>query len=428
MKVVRSVVLLITIFFAATFAYPANEPAALPPSPAESSTSKSDDRIEVDFVPLEEGRRPGAPFVPNGVIDIDANPGTFLGNPFYDTNPFPSLFESFNALMYRMRQQLGHLLGRLPDRDANFPELHIPNVGNIDLGKGNTTSVTKVIDGHKVTINETEYKQEGDNGGSYFKVRVIDVHPDSAEGTDKPLESPINKDRESMEDSNEILKVKDNEALKSEDIEAFDEVDAAGTHHAGNRHWTYTKPLENVEDNSINSELVPPPDLSNDIYVNQLLMNSGAPTNSDAEVFEVLNGQLPPPKKTEGINYDVPHRNDFESNEPARDFHRVGLNPAFTHNMPFIPQPMYPVNQVVSNMPPSNFYVGPSNFPIFPVNQMYFPQGVPVEQNFPPSLNSEIPLPNYSAIDPKGTTQIHDLSTSNVVSTQTGPSNPSSTS
>lgn len=48
--------------------------------------------------------------------------------------------------MARMRQQLSQILGRLPEKpgDTPFPELHLPNLGDIDLGKGNTTSVTKV--------------------------------------------------------------------------------------------------------------------------------------------------------------------------------------------------------------------------------------------------------------------------------------------
>lgn len=87
----------------------------------------------------------------------------------------------------------------------------------------------KVINGHKVVINETEYKQEGELGGAFFKVRVIDVRPESEESTEKndganesastevqePQQTPEsgNKDVESIENSseNEIPKNKDNE-------------------------------------------------------------------------------------------------------------------------------------------------------------------------------------------------------------------------
>uniref|UniRef100_A0A1Y1JZD0 Icarapin-like n=1 Tax=Photinus pyralis TaxID=7054 RepID=A0A1Y1JZD0_PHOPY len=164
---------------------------------------------EVDFVPLE-AQRPGV-FPPDGVIDVDANGGGFFGNPF-GSYPFPSVFDSFNALMTRMRHQLDQLLGRLPSNggESPFPELQIPNVGDFDLAKGNTTSVTKIINGHKVTINETEYKKDNDNGGSFFKVRVVDVHPDTEGSTSKDVEGVVPvKDREPMDD--EEKKIRDNE-------------------------------------------------------------------------------------------------------------------------------------------------------------------------------------------------------------------------
>lgn len=68
-----------------------------------------------------------------------------------------------------------------------------------------------MIDGHKVVINETEYKQQGEHGGAFFKVRIIDVLPDSSElTTEKNAESITNppKDPESVENSfeNEIPK------------------------------------------------------------------------------------------------------------------------------------------------------------------------------------------------------------------------------
>lgn len=82
-----------------------------------------------------------------------------------------------------------------------------------------------MINGHKVVINETEYKQEDELGGAFFKVRVIDVRPESGESTEKTegadesasteVQTPEagNRDVESVENSseNEIPKSKDNE-------------------------------------------------------------------------------------------------------------------------------------------------------------------------------------------------------------------------
>ena len=203
MKVLISVIFAFAVL-TAVFAYPASKDD-------EPKSVK-----DVEIVPLEAQRPGDVAFPPGGVIDINSNTGGFFGNPFGD-NPFPYVFDNFNALINSMRQQFNQLLGRLPHKPGSFPELHIPNVGDIDLGKGNTTSVTKIINGHKVTINETEYKQDGENGGSYFKVSVVDVHPNSGEVLPKDVEP--SKDRESVEDmdgNNEILKVRDNEVGNSE--------------------------------------------------------------------------------------------------------------------------------------------------------------------------------------------------------------------
>jgi hypothetical protein len=77
-----------------------------------------------------------------------------------------------------------------------------------------------VIDGHKVVINETEFKKQGDFGGAFFKVRIIDVQPNSSEMTTEENAEPITnppKDTESMENSfeNEIPKNKEIEVGKT---------------------------------------------------------------------------------------------------------------------------------------------------------------------------------------------------------------------
>lgn len=75
----------------------------------------------------------------------------------------------FSDIFERMRQQMAWLLSH-----------QIPNRSGIQLdvdNKGNKTSETKIIDGHKYTINETTYSDGDDNGGSFFKVRVVDIRP-----------------------------------------------------------------------------------------------------------------------------------------------------------------------------------------------------------------------------------------------------------
>lgn len=73
-----------------------------------------------------------------------------------------------------------------------------------------------------MVINETEYKQQDENGGAFFKVRIIDVKPDSSETTQapeaavdvEPLPTTSNsRDIESAEDTVE------NEISKSREVE-----------------------------------------------------------------------------------------------------------------------------------------------------------------------------------------------------------------
>ncbi|EFA02354.1 uncharacterized protein vir-1 [Tribolium castaneum] len=212
---------------------------------------------EVEYVPLEE--QGGGGIVDTGVIG---------GGPWL--RPFDGLFESLAGMMARMRQQMEYLLNRLPVGNHTGVAAPFPGFPDIDLGKGNTTSVTKVIDGHKVVINETEYKHEGDLGGAFFKVRIIDVLPDSSElTTEKNAEEITTKDIESVESSfeNEIPKNKEIEVFKGE---TFDEPDGE---------WSNLETMNSIEDNAI--------DLSRDTYVNQVLADAGAPTNPDAEVFAI---------------------------------------------------------------------------------------------------------------------------------------------
>ncbi|KAK5643176.1 hypothetical protein RI129_007021 [Pyrocoelia pectoralis] len=376
MIVLKSVIFALAVS-TAVFAYPANKDDEQTLKPV----------ADVDFVPLE-AQRPGV-FPPDGVVDVDANGAGFFGNPF-NGSPFPSIFESFNDLMTRLRQQFDQILGRLP---ANSGEFHIPHVGDFDLGKGNTTSVTKVINGHKVTINETEYKQDNDNGGTFFKVRVVDVHPDSAESVPSDVESVVPvKDVESMENGeDDVKKVKDNEALKPINIETFEEIDSVPIHDSPefkrNIHWGYAKPLGTLEDNSLNAELIPPPDLTNDINVNQILADSGAPTNPDAEVFDVTGHNPLQHKIYAPMQY-------FPRQYGPPEFERFQIQPTFDNNIPFFPNAPYQQNR-------PNFQMFP---PMFPPHQAYLPRHyLPVEQGSA-ITQTHSAIPRSTTIEDKETT------------------------
>lgn len=86
--------------------------------------------------------------------------------------------------------------------------------------------IFQIINGHKVVINETEYKQQDENGGAFFKVRIIDVKPEpgSTEATTEAANAAVDdveplpttstsRDVESAEDTLE------NEISKSKEVE-----------------------------------------------------------------------------------------------------------------------------------------------------------------------------------------------------------------
>lgn len=129
-----------------------------------------------------------------GVID------TGSGYPFLQSNP-PTFshnlgfFDSFEDILRRFRARLWPVLSDDGDRDINGRDsdengdsgfgfgLRALTPLNLSPQNGNTTSTVKVVDGHKVEVNETVYG----NDNSVFKVRVVNIRPlasgeDVAEG------------------------------------------------------------------------------------------------------------------------------------------------------------------------------------------------------------------------------------------------------
>ncbi|KAK1124499.1 hypothetical protein K0M31_006850 [Melipona bicolor] len=71
--------------------------------------------------------------------------------------------------MKRLRDQMAGIL-------SHIPEQGVVNWSKIPEG-ANTTSTTKVINGHVLTINETTYTDGNDEYSTLIRVRVIDVRP-----------------------------------------------------------------------------------------------------------------------------------------------------------------------------------------------------------------------------------------------------------
>lgn len=81
------------------------------------------------------------------------------------------------SLNFAMQNFLADTLNRIRSNLFNY-FWNMPDLTNIKIPEGaNTTSTVKIIDGHVVTINETTYEADDENGGTAFRIRIIDVKP-----------------------------------------------------------------------------------------------------------------------------------------------------------------------------------------------------------------------------------------------------------
>ncbi|XP_015435883.1 PREDICTED: icarapin-like [Dufourea novaeangliae] len=91
---------------------------------------------------------------------------------------WPNMFRSnpFGGWYSRMHEYITSLRERVSDILSRIPEDGVVSWGKIPEG-ANTTSTTKIIDGHVVTVNETTFRDGDDENGIVIRVRVIDVKP-----------------------------------------------------------------------------------------------------------------------------------------------------------------------------------------------------------------------------------------------------------
>lgn len=144
--------------------------------PGVRDSSDSDEKRNVDTVlllPSDTGNRFIGPFAFN-FPDMSSEDSDSLDNPtwtwnnLFRSNFLDGWYSSIQAQMKRLRDQMAGILSRIPEQDV--PWSKIPEGAN-------TTSTTKIIDGHVVTINETTYMDGDDESGIMIRVRVIDVTP-----------------------------------------------------------------------------------------------------------------------------------------------------------------------------------------------------------------------------------------------------------
>lgn len=173
--------------------------------PARSDDSKSDPSSDAEFivVPLEHqrpsyfNRYPSSFEGFDGVLDTEDFPHPGGQSPIFfpSINPFTWQFSSYlDDVIKRVRDRFAGSWNPfygggefIPSGPGLFP-IDIPDVesgADAEGGQTNSTSTVKVIDGHKVIINDTYYTKKTDFGTSVFKVRVIDVQPADGEESDE---------------------------------------------------------------------------------------------------------------------------------------------------------------------------------------------------------------------------------------------------
>ncbi|XP_059618366.1 icarapin-like [Phlebotomus argentipes] len=294
-----------------------------------------DDDAEVVVVPLEKQS-------PSEKGDSDPNfddfdgvvEGEIPGGFFTIFRPFSfdisSIFSNFEDTLRRMRE---HLWNSRPPFSGDGVD-----VDEVDPSKGNTTSTVQIIDGHKVTTNETIYVKKTDFGTSIFKHRTVDVQPLDEEGSDSTTINPkaesttkrdteLAKDPESAEfdaTENEVVKGIVDESNVLHDIVnpqiplrahvedfgspegAYQFAPSSQSAHLFSSHKSHELSSwmddVNFQDNSSpyfskfskndiekeigESALI---DLSDDIAVNEMLADQGVAASDDVEVFTVDN-------------------------------------------------------------------------------------------------------------------------------------------
>ncbi|KAI4481622.1 hypothetical protein M0804_009143 [Polistes exclamans] len=182
-------------------------------TPQEDSfdtSEESDEKKNVDTVLVLPGSDMdvyGRPRIPN-LPDFNESDGSW---PLFRPSSFDYL-----KIMNRLREQMASIASRFPlNPGFSTPWSKIP------LG-GNTTSTTKVINGHVLTINETIYKDNNDTDGIIFRVRVIDVKPQDDTTINENEDGAVNPTVTTTPDENDNSQEVTTPQRSVETVEEFD--------------------------------------------------------------------------------------------------------------------------------------------------------------------------------------------------------------
>ncbi|KAG8287957.1 hypothetical protein J6590_025295 [Homalodisca vitripennis] len=159
----------------------------------DAKEDESLDDAEVVVVPLNRERRPSFSF---GLAD-DLVPPPFEQHPFFRVRPWDApagpAGDEVNDFMTQMQDMLKEMRKQLTDLIQHHQQHHPDGtevgtrIGEDDLPQNKSTSTTKVIDGHVVTVNETTFSSGDDNIGAVFRIKVVEVKPSESPDVDTEL-------------------------------------------------------------------------------------------------------------------------------------------------------------------------------------------------------------------------------------------------
>ncbi|XP_055919478.1 uncharacterized protein LOC129951384 [Eupeodes corollae] len=159
--------LLVSLAISSAFALPTRSPK---------------DEVDIVRVPQGPQRFPDRENDSNNDDATDVDPDyknfkgfvdTGAGYPFLAPLPRPfsfnlGFFDSFDDIFRGLRNRLWSM-------DSNSSEEDDFGLGTNPINE--TTSVVKVVDGHKIEINETVIGNGDGDGGALFKFRIINIRP-----------------------------------------------------------------------------------------------------------------------------------------------------------------------------------------------------------------------------------------------------------
>ncbi|XP_046388186.1 icarapin-like [Ischnura elegans] len=289
--------------------------------PSSDQQWRSPSQDDVVIVPLEGGRPRDVEESSEEDFGVRRSPDDYE-SPW--SGSFSNFFQGMQAMMWQLRNQMQEVLRRIPQESLEGSsgfEIAQPWNGI----PGNSTSTTKVINGHVVTVNETTYTRGTNGSSAVFHIKVVDIKPQQS-AQEGENESPS---AETVEVMDSLGSLPSQNSQSSEDSDELSSAMARWREMARNPIYAPRRPgiksspkkpvyhkyfgHESQEDDSSANRLdgdveeferkygegnnSPVIDLSRDTLVNQLMSDQQSKgglvaVHPDAEILDVEDGKV----------------------------------------------------------------------------------------------------------------------------------------